>query len=62
MRGLASQTSKGANKQGAKSLSPPPHGAIYREEEVVFYTYSIGGVEYYKKVLDVYKQVPRCCK
>ena len=55
MRGLASQTSKGANKQGAKSLSPPPHGAIYREEEVAIYTYFIGGVEYYKKIFDVYK-------
>jgi len=37
-------------------------GAIYREEEVVVYTYSIGGVEYYKKVLDVYKQVSRSYK
>ena len=32
-----------------------PMGAIYREEEVVVYTYSIGGVEYYKKILDIYK-------
>ena len=55
MRGPASQTSKRANKQGAKSLSPPPHGAIYREEEVAIYTYFIGGVEYYKKIFDVYK-------
>jgi len=30
-------------------------GAIYREKEVVVYTYSLGGVEYYKKVLDIYK-------
>jgi hypothetical protein len=37
-------------------------GAIYREEEVSVYIYSIGGAEYYKKVLDVYKQVSKCCK
>jgi len=30
-------------------------GAIYREEEVVVYIYSIGGVEYYKKIIDIYK-------
>jgi len=30
-------------------------GAIYREENVVVYTYSLGGVEYYKKVFDIYK-------
>jgi hypothetical protein len=28
-------------------------GAIYREEEVVVYTYFLGGVKYYKKVLDI---------
>ena len=32
-----------------------PMGAIYREEEVAIYTYFIGGVEYYKKIFDVYK-------
>jgi len=37
-------------------------GAIYREEVVVVYTYSLGGVEYYKKVLDIYKQIPESCK
>ena len=37
-------------------------GAIYREDEVVVYTYSLSGVEYYKKVLDIYKQVPKNCK
>ena len=28
-------------------------GAIYRVEVVVFYTYYLGGVAYYKKVLDM---------
>ena len=37
-------------------------GAIYREEEVVVYTYFLGVVKYYKKVLDIYKQVPRTHK
>ena len=37
-------------------------GAIYREEEVVVYIYFFGGVKYYKKVLDIYKQVPRTHK
>ena len=32
-----------------------PWGAIYREEEVVVYVYSIGGVEYYKEVPRIYK-------
>jgi len=39
-----------------------PMGAIYRVEVVVVYTYYLGGVTYYKKVLDIYKQVPRSCK
>jgi len=29
---------------------------------VVVYTYSFGGVAYYKKVLDIYKQVPESRK
>jgi len=36
-------------------------GAIYMEEVVVVYTYSLGGVEYYKKVLDIYKQITESC-
>jgi len=32
-----------------------PWGAIYREEEVAVYIYSIGDVEYYKKILEIYK-------
>ena len=32
-----------------------PWDAIYKEEEVVVYIYSIGGVEYYKKVPRIYK-------
>ena len=40
-----------------------PWGAIYREEEeVVVYVYSIGGVEYYKKISKIYKPIPGCCK
>ena len=32
--------------------------AIYREEEVAVHTYSIGGVKFYKKILEIYKQIP----
>jgi len=38
-----------------KVLTSTPWGAIYREEEVVVYIYSTGGVEDYKKVPKFYK-------
>ena len=44
------QISKGTRVSHLLSM-----GAIYREEEVDIYTYFIGEVEYYKKILNVYK-------
>jgi len=59
VRRRASQVSKRAN--GQKSPPPAPRPLFIGEEEAVVYIYSIGGVEYYKKVPEIYKQVPRCC-
>jgi len=56
------EQARGKRVSGQKSPTSTPWGVIYKEEEVVVYTYSIGGVKYYKKVLNIYKQVPRCCK
>ena len=39
----------------SKVPTSTPWDAIYKEEEVVVYIYSIGGVEYYKKVPRIYK-------
>ena len=51
-------SSKQRDKRASdQKSSSPPHEAIYREEEVIVYIYSIGRVKYYKKVPKIYKLV-----
>ena len=61
LRKKESKPSEQIGKKPKKSPTSSPWGAIYREEEMAVYTCSIRGVEYYKMVLKVYKQVPRSC-
>ena len=55
LRKRESKPSEQICKRPKKSPTSSPWGAIYKEEEVAVYIYSIGEVEYYKNVLEIYK-------